>query len=412
MNVRYSVVLFGAVFALAIGCASNSNSGQTQASAAPTATSPMAAPQGANGDLVLFVGLTQSTTATLDTYGINPTTGGASVESSVSLNKSKAASAMAIMASGSYVYDIDVAGNLNSFEVGANSQLISVGTPEPVGSSPTGITTAGSYVYVTNSSNNTIYSFNTNANGVPTPGPTTTLNSPSLVRADPAGTHIYVVNGYSGLHHGIPHKGKTMGGRYFVGSGNVLGYTIGANGALTANGTGVSTGNGPFGLAVDSTGNFVYVTNTADGTISGYSSSNGSLTSLGAATSTGVNPGPIATDPKAGFSYVVCNSGIYAYKVETTGSLSLIQTIQFAKETVAPGTSAAVDPTGGYFYRTDALGSLYVYTIGSTGKLTQLGSAIALGGPPVFIVPGAAQSEAMGHNASARPHKPHHSSAG
>ena len=56
----------------------------------------------------------------------------------------------------------------------------------------------------------------------------------------------------------------------------------------------VPTGSSPFGIAIDATGNYVYVTNNTANTVSQYSiGANGALISVGS-TSTGSGPLGIA----------------------------------------------------------------------------------------------------------------------
>ncbi len=96
---------------------------------------------------------------------------------------------------------------------------------------------------------------------------------------DPSGSFLYAAN---------------------QGSGNVSAFTIGGSGGLTAvAGSPFASGSGassqPTGASVDPTGNFLYISNQADGTVSSYritlSGANaGALTSLGPPLATGVSP--------------------------------------------------------------------------------------------------------------------------
>jgi 6-phosphogluconolactonase (cycloisomerase 2 family) len=102
-------------------------------------------------------------------------------------------------------------------------------------------------------------------------------SSPNGLAIDPSGKFLYVAN---------------------QGSGNVSAFTIGAGGALSAvAGSPFASGSGaasrPLGASVDPTGNFLYVSNNADGTVSGWriNTTTGALTAVpGSPYATGTGP--------------------------------------------------------------------------------------------------------------------------
>lgn len=80
-------------------------------------------------------------------------------------------------------------------------------------------------------------------------------------------------------------------------NGNVLGFSVGSGGTLTAlSGSPYPAGNQPSSIVVDPSYSFVYVANSEDSTISGYSISSGVLTSIGTF-ATGLQPVAIGIDP-------------------------------------------------------------------------------------------------------------------
>jgi 6-phosphogluconolactonase len=98
-----------------------------------------------------------------------------------------------------------------------------------------------------------------------------------------------------------------------VGSNVVRSFTISATtGGLTEVGTGFATGNGPWAALVDATGDFVYVANKTDGTISGYSLlSSGNLTALASSPfPTGTGPVGLVEDSTKSYIGAVCQGNL------------------------------------------------------------------------------------------------------
>lgn len=148
------------------------------------------------------------------------------------------------------------------------------------------LTPNGRYLYASNFlgpppglGTNYISTFTVSGATVTLNGNVTVGNSPNGVSIDPSGSFLFVAN---------------------QGSGNVSAFTIGGGGGLTpAAGSPFASGSGaasqPAGATVDPTGNFLYISNQADGTVSGFrittsGATAGALTSLGAPLATGVRP--------------------------------------------------------------------------------------------------------------------------
>lgn len=100
--------------------------------------------------------------------------------------------------------------------------------------------------------------------------------------------------------------------------------TIATNGSLTeVTGSPFSTGLGPNGVIVESSGSYVYVTNRTDGTVSAFAlSAAGSLTQIsGSPFLTGTNPVDIAEDTTHTYIGVACSGGtpdLQVFKIDTT----------------------------------------------------------------------------------------------
>jgi 6-phosphogluconolactonase len=130
-----------------------------------------------------------------------------------------------------------------------------------------------SYIYVTSTSDNTVWQYSIGSAGdlTPlTPNTVTAGNEPADVVISPDNKYLYVAN------FGATSNGTTS-------PGSVSQYSVGASGQLTPLTTPtVPAGRGAGELSLDSFGQFVYLVNSKDNTISQYSiGSDGSLTSLG-----------------------------------------------------------------------------------------------------------------------------------
>src|SRR4029077_4105331 len=105
---------------------------------------------------------------------------------------------------------------------------------------------------------------------------------------DPSGRYVYV----------------TLSG---AATGNVVGYTIAANGALTAFPSGpVSAGSVPHLLSFDPSGRFLYVANETSANVSVFKiNANGVLTSVAPAATLGTQTRAAAVEPSGQFAYAV-----------------------------------------------------------------------------------------------------------
>lgn len=183
-------------------------------------------------------------------------------------------------------------------------------------------------------------------------------------------------------------------------SNSVSAYAVNANGTLTALGT-ISTGLGPAGLALDPAGHFLYVTNSQSNSISGFKvNPDGSLTALDAIPGppaadpfpAGNAPASITVDPQNGF-VVVGNAtdrtlGLYTFN-PTTGMLAY----QGSLGTGGVGTnpsSVVMDPTGTLVFCTESGGgAVDAFALNrTTAVLTSLGSKASGSGPFALALDG------------------------
>jgi 6-phosphogluconolactonase (cycloisomerase 2 family) len=138
--------------------------------------------------------------------------------------------------------------------------------------------------------------------------------------------------------------------------------------------------------ATSSSGDFFILNST---TISGYSIASGTLTALtGSPTSlpSGVTPYSMAVDPTGSFLYVGTSGGIYLYDIGTGGKLT-----QNTSVLLDDGTSSAlqVDSTGHWLLdasNTTGQPTLYAWPISTTNGESTLGNGVTV--PGVLLVSG------------------------
>jgi 6-phosphogluconolactonase len=118
-----------------------------------------------------------------------------------------------------------------------------------------------------------------------------------------------------------------------TGVGGVRMFSISSsNGTLAeVSGSPYKTATGPYGVLVDSTGSYVYVTNRTEGTISGFTiSSSGTLTAIsGSPFATGTLPQALIEDKSDTYIAVACAGGdsdLEVYTIGTSGALTKFTT--------------------------------------------------------------------------------------
>jgi len=297
----------------------------------------------------------------------------------------------------SYVYVTDYAtespnmGTVSQYTIGATGQLTPMTQPTvPSGTGPQSLAIATiaagaglpatDYAYVANYGDGTVSQYRIGAGGALSPltpaatvGPPTGTSNPAALAVDPTNSYVYVVN---------------------YGSNNVSQWAIGTGGALTplANPT-VAAGAKPTAIAFDpvlgtnGSPNYVYVTNSADNTVSEYRvTTGGGLTPLSTSSiKTGLAPTGIAIDPTGKYLYVTndTDATVSQYSIDaTTGVLTSIGAA-VATQGVGP-SSIVVDPTSQYVYvadrgtvtgagvTLDPATTLSMFSIGANGALTLL----------------------------------------
>ena len=184
------------------------------------------------------------------------------------------------------------------------------------------------------------------------------------------------------------HSGQYL---YVVNIGGAVSeYSINSNGTLNSIGS-IGAGTDPFGIAIEATDHYVYVTNNVDGTISEYSIGTGGVLS---------NIGTITADSGSGVDKIVAEpTGKYIYVTNSTANT--VEEFQIGSGgqltkfgTATPGTyprTIIVDHSGKYVYDVDnhATGSydtISEFSIGSGGALTPIGTANITSGTSPFDI--------------------------
>jgi 6-phosphogluconolactonase (cycloisomerase 2 family) len=159
--------------------------------------------------------------------------------------------------------------------------------------------------------------------------------------------------------------------------GYVFGFSIGSDGMLTSLNGGVPfvAGVQPSAITSDSTGSYVYVTDSSSGNILSYSvstatASTGFLSQLGNPISSGNQPSAVVADTKFGYLYAANaqDGTVSAYTIGSDGKLASIGTYTTGIQPVAIG----IDPSTFHFLFTvnflnnGAAGSISDFEIDTT----------------------------------------------
>jgi len=145
--------------------------------------------------------------------------------------------------------------------------------------------------------------------------------------------------------------------------GYVFGFAVGSGGTLSAvnNGLALPAGSMPSAIASDSTGSYVYVTDSNHNQVLGYAVQSGALAPLTSGTKggngfpTGSSPSAIAADPAGGFLYVAnsLDATVSSYSINA-GALTRNGTFSTGLQPVAIGFDASLHR---YLYTVNFLGS-------------------------------------------------------
>lgn len=254
------------------------------------------------------------------------------------------------------------AGGLSAFTIGSGGALGAM-TPATMdtGIAPSDIAIHPIYpwLYVPNLLSGTVSAYGIGATGSLTPIATasTGLYNENIAIA-PNGSWLYATSGGS------------------TGANGIIGFSVGANGALTAfTSPGPATGPYPWGLAISPNGQYLYAANSGGSTISAFTiGSDGALTDNGSYAA-GTNPRRIAITPNGAYLYAINHgsggtNGLSGFEIGSDGHLTVIASGTFT--TGAMPTGIVIAPNGTYLYVSHGAG-IWAYSRGSGGTLTDIG---------------------------------------
>ena len=271
------------------------------------------------------------------------------------------------------------ADNISLFTISSTGAITEVTPRVDAGTAPTlmVIDSAGKYLYVGNSGSYDISVFSIDSGtGALTPVPqiskqlTFTIGmTPFKMQLAPSGNILYVT-------------GQTT-------TGVIQAFAV--NAGVFSNqpiaGSPYTTGNAPYGLAIDSSGKFLYTANTIDASISEFKiNSDGSLTALTGSPigQTGAGPTALLIDNSGKYMYVGNTQNLQAYSVGSDGSLTLNSNSQFS--TAGQPSTLASDPSGKYLLvgSSSAIQSLSLNS--SSGTLTSIATYSVSTTPTSIVV--------------------------
>jgi 6-phosphogluconolactonase (cycloisomerase 2 family) len=246
-------------------------------------------------------------------------------------------------------------------------------TPPVLGTSPTGLVLDPSqkFLFVGNAFANTVSVFNVAGDGTLTQsGDAIPVGAaPRTLLVDPSGKFLLITNNFA----------------------NTVSVFSIASGALTLVGD-FAAGPSPTDMKISSLGNFVYVSNSDVGLITGFNlnTATGNLTPMGAPFLARAGVAGLAIDPGSHFLYAANASDdtVSVFSIDpVTGELHEITESPYP---VGKSPRAiAIDPSGAFLYvANQGSNNLSPFTItASTGELTAIGTTLpAVGTQPVFVL--------------------------
>jgi 6-phosphogluconolactonase (cycloisomerase 2 family) len=293
----------------------------------PVAGSPFLADQGPTAVAVdtngLFAYVSNGPSNDVTIFGVDQTAGTLTPLRNVVTSGTTGAS-IAVSPSDQYIYVGGygaVNGSISAFANSGSGSLTSVpNSPFSAGNAPYGIAVdpANQLVFATTAFQHYLWVYTIGSDGS-----LTTVNQYST-GSEPYGVAVYPLGGASGgFVYTADSIANTISAFSYDGSGNLTALTTYAAGNTQ-----------PEGIAIDPQGQYLYVANFADNNVTTFSidSQSGALTQMGTVLTGYINnnnPGPIAVivDPSGQFVYVVNNAdGSVSLFSASAGVLTLVNT--------------------------------------------------------------------------------------
>jgi|HubBroStandDraft_1064217.scaffolds.fasta_scaffold00024_63 6-phosphogluconolactonase len=301
------------------------------------------------------------------------------------------AESMAMDPTGSFLYVANLGSNatdaatVSMFTINPNTGMLTATSPTqvPTGFFPQGIAASANFVYTANSDDNSVSMFTINTgSGLLTPlSPSETVVPPLFSSRSSFSSPGFVALSPSGQFLYVADAGN----------GSISTFSINSEtGALTpTNPAGVIAGPYPWEVSFDPTGKFAYVPDEDNGNVYMYTvdATTGTLTPNPAVfVPAGNQPAYMAVHPSGKFAYVVnrYDGTVSMYNIDpATGTLA-----PNTPSTVQAGTwpyPIAVNAAGTFAYVANQDGaSISIYGISSSGLLTPAGT-VQTGNDPVAI---------------------------
>jgi len=342
-----------------------------------------------------FAYVLNSSAATISMYTANSCTGALTATNPATVptgvDNGFNAESMAIDPTGRFLYVANLGSNatdaatVSMFTINSTTGGLTATNPAlvPTGFFPQDIAASVNFVYTANSDDNSVSMFTTNtSNGLLTPlSPSETFVPPLFTSRSSVSSPDFVTVSPSGQFLYVTDQDN----------GSISTFSINSEtGALTpTNPAGVIAGPNPWKVTFDPTGNFAYVPDEDMGDVFMYSvdATSGTLTQNSAVfVPAGNQPAYMAVDPSGKFVYVVNRYD---------GTVSMY-TIDGASGTLVPNTPAtvsagswaypiAVNAAGTFAYvGNQGDGSVSIYSINASGVLIPAGT-VQTGNNPVAI---------------------------
>lgn len=330
------------------------------------------------GDTSAYAFLANLGNGKLSTNGAKVDTGGAPAAMALTPGGDAAFVANSQCVSGN-----DVCNSVSRYTVNSDGTLSALSGAQAAGTNPVALAVnpAGNLLFVANQGSSDISVFSigsgvalTEVAGSPFPSGA----NPVSLAVSPSGNFLYVANSVSGV---------------------VSAYAIGSSGALTAvpgspfTGTNTIT---PAGVTVTPNGNFVFVSNSGSNNVSAFAAciavsnlcpaADGSLVEVsGSPFGAGLKPGPLAVESSGNFLYVVDtgSSQVSGFRI-STGSGALTPTSPAAASTGGRPVALAIHPDGLWLYTANfGASNITGFEIeATTGALTPISPLSIAGGQP------------------------------
>jgi 6-phosphogluconolactonase (cycloisomerase 2 family) len=328
-------------------------------------------------------------------YSVSATSGALTALATGPFAAGDGPNAVAVDPSGRFAYAANRnVGTVSVYQVNATTGELTAGTAVSAGTNPQSISIdpSGRFVYVANvgSSNVSGYRIDDTSGALTevAGSPFAAISGATAVAVDRSGRFVYATNYFN-----------NSVSAYQIDATNGVLTPIDAD-AATPGVQGFPAGSGPNSISVDASGQFVYVANLLDDTITAYrlNTASGALARIDTDAGTpgtqdmsvpNARPVSITTDPSGRFAYIATACGnIWALGIDlASGVLSRLDStpggLCFASAN-APNLSI-VDPSGRFLYLGDyaSASGIPAYTIGATGEVTgMVGSPFVSGSAP------------------------------